>query len=324
MRDKSIDIAKGIGIFLVVVGHGFSGKTNIEILIYGFHMAFFFIISGMLYGQKNIDYQFDFYKKFRTLIIPYIFFELMWCVCLAIMNVNNPAWEWKEIILKMITFRGNIATWFLPCLFLVEWLFSVIVHLGRMQYLVVMACFVMGIIIPEQLNNLMLLFLRPLVAIGFFGIGYYGYRIFKKNCPKCIYCGMAILYIIITLQNGLILFYVREFNNPVMFVFSSIIGTYLMLNVSTSISKMKRTNFLYVKFNYWGENSLTIMCVHMFLIEFIRLVDYKFLGNIFLQMNELEGIVMAIIVMSSCEIIVPVLNKYFYFLLGKKRRATVE
>lgn len=33
MRDKSIDIAKGIGIFLVVVGHGFSGKTNIEILI---------------------------------------------------------------------------------------------------------------------------------------------------------------------------------------------------------------------------------------------------------------------------------------------------
>ena len=97
-----------------------------------------------------------------------------------------------------------------------------------------------------------------------------------------------------------------------------------MLNVSTSISKMKRTNFLYVKFNYWGENSLTIMCVHMFIIEFIRLVDYKFLGNIFPQMNELEGIVMAIIVMSSCEIIVPVLNKYFYFLLGKKRRATVE
>ena len=72
-------------------------------------MAFFFIIYGMVYGQKNIDYQFDFYKKFRTLIIPYMFFELMWCVYLAITNVNNPAWEWKEIVKKMIAFNGNLG-----------------------------------------------------------------------------------------------------------------------------------------------------------------------------------------------------------------------
>ena len=50
-RIEWIDIAKGIGIILVVIGH----ISQIEVLndiIYSFHMPLFFIISGYLYKRK--------------------------------------------------------------------------------------------------------------------------------------------------------------------------------------------------------------------------------------------------------------------------------
>ncbi|MCV3214943.1 acyltransferase family protein [Plectonema radiosum NIES-515] len=61
MRERLhwVDYAKGIGIFLVVVGHILRGLVNSSILeesklllfvdrwIYGFHMPLFFFISGL-------------------------------------------------------------------------------------------------------------------------------------------------------------------------------------------------------------------------------------------------------------------------------------
>lgn len=67
-RDITIDIAKGIGIFLVVLGH-------VPILmwlatpIYIFHMPLFFFLSGMFF-HLNEDRKMGLYKKIRTLIIP--------------------------------------------------------------------------------------------------------------------------------------------------------------------------------------------------------------------------------------------------------------
>ena len=92
-RNQELDVAKGLGILLVVIGHGYSHTTNIELLIYGFHMPFFFIISGIIYGQKQVQFEFNLRKKIKTLIIPYLFFEIMWWLCIALMNVNNPTWN---------------------------------------------------------------------------------------------------------------------------------------------------------------------------------------------------------------------------------------
>ena len=49
-----IDALRGIGIFLVVLGHTFWKGHNV---IYAFHMPLFFFISGILFktgGEKNI------------------------------------------------------------------------------------------------------------------------------------------------------------------------------------------------------------------------------------------------------------------------------
>ena len=50
-RIEWIDIAKGIGIILVVIGH-ISQIKVLNDIIYSFHMPLFFIISWYLYKRK--------------------------------------------------------------------------------------------------------------------------------------------------------------------------------------------------------------------------------------------------------------------------------
>ena len=59
-RNNIFDIARGIGILLVVIGHCYTKTTKVCCLINGFHMPFFFIISGMIYGMRENDFDFCF------------------------------------------------------------------------------------------------------------------------------------------------------------------------------------------------------------------------------------------------------------------------
>ncbi len=46
-----IDIAKGIGIILVVTGHLLPVAAGLHVLIYSFHMPLFFFLSGFFLRQ---------------------------------------------------------------------------------------------------------------------------------------------------------------------------------------------------------------------------------------------------------------------------------
>ena len=65
-RNSDLDILKGIGIVLVILGHQY---LPIGHFIYSFHMPLFFLISGYLYYKKEIKE--SLVKDFRRLIIPY-------------------------------------------------------------------------------------------------------------------------------------------------------------------------------------------------------------------------------------------------------------
>ena len=75
-RIQYFDIAKGIGIILMIIGHCGIKNQYIKHFIYSFHMPLFFLISGYFFKYREDKECLK--KNFKKLIMPYIY------TCLAI------------------------------------------------------------------------------------------------------------------------------------------------------------------------------------------------------------------------------------------------
>lgn len=65
-----LDVAKGIGIILVLMGHG-TGFLFGGAYITAFYMAMFFFVAGYVYHPKNISYKEAVGKRFKRILVPY-------------------------------------------------------------------------------------------------------------------------------------------------------------------------------------------------------------------------------------------------------------
>ena len=83
-RDYSVDIAKGVGILFVVIGHC---HIPIEKEIFVFHLPVFFFIAGFFFRMES--YKEFAWKKFRTLLVPAAFFYLLGLV------INNSSLKFE-------------------------------------------------------------------------------------------------------------------------------------------------------------------------------------------------------------------------------------
>lgn len=121
-RIEWIDIAKGIAIFLMVMGHTTIPEFGTK-FIWSFHMPLFFIVSGYLYNEeKNRDYFLFFLKISRNLLVPYLFFSVInyigfkfvctpGCINVDIDKIYQTGWL-------------GIALWFVQVLFITELLYN--------------------------------------------------------------------------------------------------------------------------------------------------------------------------------------------------------
>ena len=69
-RIEWIDVAKGLGMLLVVIGHC-NPPGWITAGIFAFHMPLFFVLSGFTYRWKD-DFTAHLKKDFQRLIVPYL------------------------------------------------------------------------------------------------------------------------------------------------------------------------------------------------------------------------------------------------------------
>lgn len=139
-----IKIAKGICIFLVVLGHTMIPSIrdnsalifNIWTVIYLFHMPVFFAVSGILYEVNRDRYEANpaqfIRKKFKLLIIPYISISVVVYLILMILeripkmaelvgryvhSVNTVG----GVFIEVFTFENHVAQhlWFILVLFFI-------------------------------------------------------------------------------------------------------------------------------------------------------------------------------------------------------------
>lgn len=123
-RIEYIDIARGIGILLVVLGHNDFGYISpfVYKLIYSFHMPLFFFLSGY-FLKPSIPF-FDFFKKrFNSLLMPYLF--TIFLIYFASVSFEKMSFRTAlQRITKSLYGSGHyidwVQLWFLPHLFVVS------------------------------------------------------------------------------------------------------------------------------------------------------------------------------------------------------------
>ncbi len=134
-----IDVAKGLLIILVVIGHALNGLISADLiapdglgdqayrLIYTFHMAAFFIISGYFSSLGIKKDKKSFLKKLvPNLVWPYFFWSLTQASIMGVFaSFLNHAFTFDAHILRSLFFGHISQFWFLKTLFLIDLLYIV-------------------------------------------------------------------------------------------------------------------------------------------------------------------------------------------------------
>lgn len=123
-RIEWVDIAKGIGIILVLWGHGMSSFYD---EIYRFHMPLFFLLSGYLYNSKCGLKDFCM-KKMYSLYVPFVVWNILGVILEALLIGNGSIIKRVMGVFLTIDKSGAFfgATWFLGALFVTSILYKLL------------------------------------------------------------------------------------------------------------------------------------------------------------------------------------------------------
>lgn len=141
-RIEYIDIARGIGILLVVLGHndfGYISPFGYK-LIYSFHMPLFFSLSGYFLNASVPFWQY-FKRRADTLLKPYFFTIFL----IYFLNVSFEKMSFETALRRIVkslyasgAYIDWVQLWFLPHLFaasLYAFLFLAVFGRGNNRYL---------------------------------------------------------------------------------------------------------------------------------------------------------------------------------------------
>lgn len=291
-RDKSIDIAKGIGIILVVYGHL---ACPIHEEIYLFHMPLFFLLSGYFFSKSDSIKHF-FLKKTKALICPFLVFYIVSFIYFYLLN-NDLA----DFIGTTNYFlpSNNGTLWFLLSLygiFVITFAIDVYILSVVLKFMVILMIIVIGYIVSIKSFFLPLCLSQSFLGFIFF---YLGYQIRKYNLLKNkriyipVFTVALISYclgILLNIHTNIVFLEIDR--SYILFFLPALGGSLLVIYFSRYLQDKQYTSWL----AYLGKNSLLIMCVHMPLISLsnwltlpVLKVIYYFMGNTTATNAEMMG-----------------------------------
>lgn len=283
-------------------------------------MPFFFIVSDFLYNIKEkTGGVYSIKKKAIGLLIPYIVFEILFICFLVLLRIKADGLSNTfQYFFSFITLLGVSVTWFLPCLFLTELIFCLLGKISRVRIAVVIVLMFVGFLLPKSIYWVVLS--RCLIGLAFYTIGFYcGSFIFgiKKWYYFCI---SLVSFVMTAFLNSTVSMNASQYGNPLLFLGSSISGSFCVIQISSFFEKKSMISKFTKAIEFFGRNTLIILCTHMFFIELIRIADNKLFGNILPLLGNVEGLVFGLIVGLFEIPTIIICNRYLWFAFGKKKR----
>lgn len=289
-KDVSFDIAKGIGIFLVVLGHIEYISLPLRYFLTAFHMPLFFVISGMLMklaGEEKKNPSEFIRGKLRRMGRPYLVYSVVYLIFGALPGIisgNYDKWNTIQNAWYSLCFYGNSVLWFLPAMFFgMLLLFALRKKCGHIftiafalamaviayflnDYLNILRVRFAADFIFSELYFLFVMLLRNFYALFFLTAGYYGLRLYELRINRWVKLIIAVVLLIavyvISQANGPVDMHFCVVGNPLMYVSAAIMGSFAIIFLSAFLSGFS-DNALVRGICFYGVNSLTIMATHI-------------------------------------------------------------
>ena len=283
-RDISLDVAKGIGIILIVFGHIRNSNSNPILLnaisfVYYFHVTLFFFLSGYFTSPNRNFYEYA-QKKVKQLLIPYLSANIILYIIESLVHLFiirdgsiNTTFDYFLRILMGIE-PVNLAgpTWFLMSLFWVSIVYWMIYHICKKNESITLICSVLIAILAYALQLKIYFYgvvfiARTCIIISIYALGHYvrikGYLDNISKKPKG-----AVLTSIGTIAILLFFFYIVNYrvdyfwqrgDNLLYFYITGLAGSLLIISLSRILTiTIKKNVFL----PYCGSCSLWILIGH--------------------------------------------------------------
>lgn len=351
------DLAKGIGMILVIIAHSPYPSTPVRAFITAFHMPLFFVVSGMLMyhtGEEERNFKTIVVRKAKNMLIPYVTFSILYLLLDVAAMYIRPENVVKNALFKkfveFVTLYGISVLWFLTALFFGELFFLGIKKLvnrtKRPDLLMPAAGALAAAVLLGAsrlfhtyyplyrsmpllfLGDFIMVLLRGVGVMSFLTIGYYLQKLYfhreagrgLKGIPEVVcgvFCFAAVF--MIAMKNGVVDFHFLYFFQPVLYLTGAVLGSVGTVLVSRHLWNSR---LLY----FFGANSLLIMVTHLDCRVLITAINYANWLNLYVTRAKVYVLYLnvAIMVILLEVVLVKVIHRWLPFLLGKPWRKKAE
>ena len=333
-----LDMAKGIGIFLVILGHIEYIREDTLKWISSFHMPLFFVIGGILAYEKREEGRPLFSAlaaRARGTLVPYAAFTIMLLTMNTLEHFLDPgALSGAQLARQYVdaaTGYGIHILWFLPAYFTAGAIFLLLErglrHVSRNLAVLLLAVGAYGVTVIFRLDqyavtdlpligfagmDLLITLLRGILAMPFLLMGWYLGALYGR-LPRKAFPVLALLLI----PGGILALHLSVFDLHYLYVepwhylaaFLSCAGLTALMRALPAIQPLA----------WLGRNSLVIMCTHatFFVVYYVSLGMF-FIDNRIPLPQPVFNLGVAVLVCAAEFPVVLIFNRYFGYLLGRK------
>lgn len=309
-RIEWIDVCKGLGIFLVFIGH-----TNVSQLsrtlydwIYSFHMPLFYMLSGLVFDKTKYNtFRKYINRRFKTLILPFFILNTILYIIAEVLNLDNVQPQATELL------TGVLAMYFIRVLFISEVWYYFINQIGNKPfYKLVLIAVVIYISSFFKESSVLLRYILPGLPLLYYGIG----NIFKDSIKACVNNATArrlVLCFMLSVLFSLILLPYRKFT-VFMDIILALSGILSLISVGVLLQRANFFSFVKVKtyIVFIGMNTLIVVAFHQIIYNGLSVFT-----KYFHMLPLWDGLIRILLVLLFLIILCRIVRKYAPFVIGR-------
>ena len=316
-RNSAIDILKGIGIILVVIGH--SGCPEIiHDYIYSIHMPLFFIASGFFFSETCIDNKKKYInRKINGIYIPYLKWSIIFLLlhnvffycgiinsyygnlegyCSNIYSHKEILYRLLNITIRMTDYEVFIlgAYWFMRSLFvgclllcICTWLTNIIVksRRGSIAFVSFLFCLIGGIM---TYNNIHIPYFpqggyREVMAVFFIGCGFFLAQAKDYIGRGAIALASLSILIVFVSYHPTSMSFKACFDDWIIIPFTGVSGFVVVYYISSKLSN--KNDFISNSLKHIGTKTFYVLTFHFLMFKpasllnaYVYNLDWRVIG----------------------------------------------